>query len=86
MVGRSKLPHLGSRLAEDTIGANEYVSAKRRAIGADCSNAGSLMLDVGKVLVDENLALILQVFIQHLQQVLPFAPGSRIPRSIKQRP
>ena len=86
MVGRSKLPHLAPRLAEDTIGANEYVPAKRRAIGADSGNPGVVMLDVGKVLVGKNLALVLQISIQHLQQVLPFAPAGLIPCSMKRRP
>ena len=86
MVQGSKLPHLTPRLAKDAIGANEYVPAKRRAIRADSSHTGGLMLDVDEALVNKNFALVLQVFIQHTQQILPFAPAGSIPRAVEEPP
>jgi hypothetical protein len=62
-----QLPHLAARLAEDTVGTDEDIAAKYRAVGASDSNTVRIVLDVDELLVDQNLGRFLEGLIQDAQ-------------------
>jgi hypothetical protein len=76
-----QLPHLATRLAVDTISADEDVAAEYRAVGAGDGNAVGIVLDVDEILVDEDLSRFFESLIQDAQQVSPLPPCGPISRS-----
>ncbi len=78
VVRRGKFPHLGPDLAKHAISAHKEISPERRAVSADGCDAMGIVLDIDELLVDEDPTRVLEVVVQHLQQVLALAPGSMI--------
>jgi hypothetical protein len=76
-----QLPHLAPRPAEDTVGTDEDVTAKYRAVDACDSNTVRIVLDVDELLVDNNLGRFLEGLIQDAQEVPALPPCGPVSRS-----
>jgi hypothetical protein len=63
VLGFGQLPHLATRLAVDTISADEDVAAEYRAVGAGDGNTVGIVLDVDQLLVDKTLGRFFEGFI-----------------------
>jgi hypothetical protein len=73
-----KTPHLAPRLRIDSVRASEYVTRVQSTIfTSDCHTIWKLA-DCGEILSQQNLALVLDVVVQKLEDVMSIGEGEII--------
>jgi hypothetical protein len=73
-----KTPHLASCFRVDSICAGEDISQVRCAVLTDDCDTACMLANCGKVLAQQDLALVLEVIVQNFEDILAVAECERV--------
>lgn len=78
-----KTPHLASCFRIDSVCASQYVSQIRSAIFTYDCNAACVLTYCCEILAKQNLALVLEVVVKYLENVLSITECERVATSVE---